>query len=114
MKYWRGRITRWLNDDPTYAGLVELHAVDASGREWVFVDKLPIFTIENHTAATLYPVDGYVGCDVVSGGPETSAVRTVWTEGVLASAESINGIITDGTSEFEVRSTDLVSPPGYA
>lgn len=114
MLYWRAKVIRWIDDDPGSGGWVEARAVDAEDREWVFVDKVPIFTIEPLTASTAYPVKGFIGCEVVSAGHETSVVRTLWSAGVLAEADPKDGSAGEGEYEFQVRSSDLVEPPGYA
>ncbi|MDQ2799926.1 MAG: hypothetical protein M3Y13_09815 [Armatimonadota bacterium] len=46
-------------------GWVECRLTDAYGREWAFVDKLPMFTSDDLDAKSRYPVPGVIGCQII-------------------------------------------------
>jgi hypothetical protein len=70
--------------------------VDAGGVERVFVDKDAVLSSEPIHRESPFPVDGVLGCEVVSRGERSVQVRTAWT-----GAE-------DGDWEFDVGWIDLV------
>ena len=56
-------ITRFVYDyNP---GFVECRLVDASGSEWLFVEKIPIVTRENLDADSSYPKQGVIACRII-------------------------------------------------
>jgi len=74
------QIVRWVDDDPQ-PGVVEARLRDASGREWVFIDKAPVFTAEPIDAHSRYPRPGVIACEVIRSwrderGREVRAIDT--------------------------------------
>lgn len=51
--------------DPSFPGWVECVLRDASGREWLFSDKVPVFTESHLGAASTYLQPGDVACEIV-------------------------------------------------
>ncbi|MDZ4405911.1 hypothetical protein [Prosthecobacter sp.] len=45
--------------------IVECVMSDASGRQWSFVDKLPIFTAADLDAQSSYPQPGVIACEIL-------------------------------------------------
>jgi hypothetical protein len=94
-------LVRWVSDDPQ-PGLVEVRLLDANGSEWMFVDKVPIFTVAPVSSATQLPISGEIRCDVVGsrqapGGQE------------LVDVELRDGVETaDGVSRLTIRRDQLV------
>lgn len=56
-------IVRYVDD--AQPGWVECKLVDAWGREWAFVDKVPIFTSAFLNERSSYPQPGGIDCQVV-------------------------------------------------
>jgi hypothetical protein len=68
--------------DDSQPGWVECHLVDADGREWSFVEKVPVVTDEALDAASRYPRAGVIGCEVVGrrAGTDGREVVVIDTE----------------------------------
>ena len=109
VRNWRCTITRWVGDDPQ-PGIVEARAHDAEGREWVFVDKSAVFSALTLTRTTNYPVDGIIGCEVLLEGPRVSRVSTVWSAGRSAEDGPFDALYTEGETEFDVLTVNLLDP----
>jgi hypothetical protein len=97
------QIVRWVDGDPQ-PGVVEARLRDASGREWVFVDKWPIFAEEDLDAGSNYPRPGVIRCEVVASGRDDSGreVRTIDTsrpDGLEAEG---------GESRFDVLAEQII------
>jgi len=58
-------ILRWVADEPQ-PGFVEFSIVDCDGRDWRFVDKLPVVTAEDLDKTSAYPRPGSVRCKILS------------------------------------------------
>ena len=56
-------ITRYTDD--SNPGWVECKLTDASGREWAFIEKVPIVTTAPLTADTKYPQPGIIACEIL-------------------------------------------------
>ena len=56
-------ITRFV--DASQPGFVECKLVDALGREHLFVEKVPVVTLEYLDASSRYPKQGVVACRIV-------------------------------------------------
>ncbi len=56
-------ITRFV--DASQPGFVECRLVDASGSEFLFVEKVPVVTLEDLNANSSYPRQGIVACRIV-------------------------------------------------
>lgn len=55
-------ITRWVDD--YQPGIVECRLVDAYGKVWHFVDKLPYFTATYLGPESEYPQPGTIACEI--------------------------------------------------
>ena len=94
-------ICRYVSD--ACPGFVECRLTDASDREWVFIDKVPIVTTEILSASSSYPRPGIITCQVI----ERRQVRG--QELVTIDTELPSHIETiDGDTRFEVRSEQLL------
>jgi hypothetical protein len=90
------QIIRWA--DAAFPGWVECVLRDAFGRDWSFVDKVPIFTEANLDAGSSYPQPGVLDCEVMrewtdGNGRRICTVNTEKPWGVAA---------LTGETQFEV------------
>jgi hypothetical protein len=97
-------IVRYVDD--SQPGWVEARLQDASGREWVFVEKVPILTAAPLSAESDYPQPGVIACEVIrswrdESGREVHAINTAIPWGVEAQG---------GVSRFNVLAEQLVPP----
>jgi hypothetical protein len=97
------QIVRWVDDNPQ-PGVVEARLRDVSGREWVFVDKWPIFAEEDLEAESNYPRPGVMRCEVVASGRddrrrEVHTIDTSRPDGVEAEG---------GESRFDVLAEQII------
>lgn len=95
-------ITRCVEYD--YPGWVECRLVDAWGREWLFVDKVPVVTEEDFDSDGAPPLSVAIGCEIVqrrrdSDGREIVCVDTEKPWDI----ESV-----DGEYRFEVLAEQVV------
>ncbi len=90
--------------DPSQPGWVECVLQDASDREWVLVDKVPVFTEADLDASSTYPQPGVVACEIVRE----------WTDGhgrqrCIITTERPDGVAAkNGETEFEVFRDQIV------
>lgn len=82
--------------DSSFPGWVECVLKDTSNREWLFIDKIPIFTEKNLHETSRYPQQGVIACEIIRvwvepDGRERCIITTAW--GVSAKG---------GETEFEV------------
>ena len=103
--YIRAEITRWVSDH--FPGFVECRFADRFGREWVFVDKAPVFTDAELRSDSQYPQPVLIGCEVVARGQDDAGreITDITTEtpfGIEA---------TDGTRTFQLFADQLQSDP---
>lgn len=87
----------WVDED--CPGWVRVRLVDAYGRVWFFVDKVPIFFVDDDTlpGASL-PRQAFVRCYVV--GQQEDQI-------LLVSTDPDHGEAEDGTTQFRVRPDQL-------
>ncbi|MGW4154587.1 hypothetical protein ACWEDF_15690 [Micromonospora chersina] len=87
----------WVDED--WPGWVRVRLVDADGRTWFFVDKVPIFFVDDDIppGASL-PRPAFVRCYVV--GQQEDQILVVSTVPDHVEAE-------DGTTQFRVRPNQL-------
>ena len=95
------QIVRYVDD--WQPGWVEVRLLDASGREWVFVDKCPIFSAETLDAESDYPRPGIIRCEVLASrrdglGREVCTIDTARPDGVEAEG---------GETKFDVLAEQL-------
>lgn len=97
-------ITEYVSDEQP--GWVRCSFVDAAGREWRFVEKVPVVSRANLTRGDSYPQPGRIRCRIISRsaayGRPTARIdmRDPW------GIESV-----DGESEFEVFVDQLTQVP---
>ena len=99
----RVEITRWVDD--YQPGIVECKLIDAGGREWLFIEKLPLVTTDDSlSASSLYPVKGLIACKVLAYIEDLSRQRTVR----ISTEDPWNITATDGQTTFDVRPEQIV------
>lgn len=100
----RVTITRYTSEDQP--GWVECRLLDAFGREWLFEDKLPIFSAEDGIGFhTSFPKEGMIRCEVLNrrrnnAGAEIVTVDTELPDHVAART---------GETKFDVRPDQIAS-----
>jgi hypothetical protein len=98
----RAVIRRYVSDDNP--GWVECAFTDARGRDWVFVEKVPVVTAELLDADSTYPRPVILACEV-GERVRDEAGREV----VVVDAAQPWGIETaTGETRFEVRPEQVV------
>jgi hypothetical protein len=86
-------------------GWVACDLVDAEGRRHVFIDKVPIFTIEPLDADSDYPKPGILRCKVLKRWQDQKGLQVV-----RVSTTGPDGVVsTEGLHEFTV-SAKLITP----
>jgi len=89
--------------DASQPGWVECVLRDASGREWLLADKVPIFTSAPLDAASSYPQPGVVACEIVREWTDERGRRRC-----IISTERPWGVeTTSGETQFEVFSDQI-------
>ena len=91
--------------DAAFPGWVVCALLDASGREWEFIDKVPVFTSALLDEFSVYPQPGVIACEVVGQRTDERGrpLCTIDTErpwGVAA---------TSGETRFEVCAHQLTT-----
>jgi hypothetical protein len=93
-------ITRYVSDDQP--GFVECRLIDANGRSWLFVDKVPVVCLEDVDATSSYPRPGIIACEIVSrrvvNGKEIVTVDTTRPWHIES---------TDGETRFDIHPSQL-------
>jgi hypothetical protein len=90
--------------DDAQPGWVECRLIDAHGRGWSFVEKVPVVTAENLDAGSTYPRQGVVACRVLERRVEADE-----REIVVIDTEQPWGVeATTGETRFLVRPQQLV------
>ena len=89
--------------DAAHPGWVECVLRDASGRDWILTDKVPIFTDALLDASSRYPQPGVVACEMVrewtdEDGRSRCIISTERPWGVAA---------IGGETQFEVFSDQI-------
>jgi hypothetical protein len=103
----RVEITRWVDDHQP--GIVECKLTDAAGRDWLFIEKLPLVTEDDSLcASSVYPIKGLIACKVIAYIEDLSRRRIVrittevpWQIAAL-----------DGEMVFDVRPEQIVTSRG--
>lgn len=94
-------ITRYV--DEAQPGWVECGCRDAWGRDWVFVDKVPIFTVAALDKNSAYPQPGVIACEKIREWQD-AAGRTI----VTVDTETPWHIVTNtGETRFDVLPEQL-------
>lgn len=73
-------ILRFVN--PDFPGFVECELVDAEGTRHLFMEKVPVVTLEHLTEHSVYPAAGVIACEVEASWmePNGRALVRVTTE----------------------------------
>jgi hypothetical protein len=87
-------------DDEPQPGLVEAHFTDALGRQWRLIDKAPIFSADNLTRDSAYPVAGVIRCEIISERDDGEG-------GKLVTIQANESESVDGEDRFEVLRNSL-------
>jgi len=99
--YVRAKITRWVDDH--FPGFVECQLADRLGREWTFIEKLPVVTDANLWRDSQFPQPAFIACEIVSQGKDETGQETA-----EISTERPWGIeAVDGTTNFHVFTAQL-------
>jgi len=97
-------ITRWLED--YQPGIVECRLVDASDREWLFIEKVPVVTKDvSVSASSLYPMKGLIACRVIAYVEDLNRRRTVR----ITTEDPCHVATVDGQNVFEVRPEQILT-----
>ena len=94
-------VVRWIADEPQ-PGLVEAELVDAAGRRWIFVDKAPVFCDADVSAASAWPMEGTIRCQVLSTDVDEHA-----HEVVIIDTAKPDGLDSGGVTTFSVAVASL-------
>jgi hypothetical protein len=95
-------ITRYADD--SNPGWVECKLIDARGREWAFIEKVPVVTAEDLHAHSKYPQPGVIACEILertrtADGREVITIDTIRPWGVES---------TTGESRFDVTPEQMI------
>ena len=98
------RVTICRYVDASQPGWVECRLVDRHGKDWSFVQKVPVVTTEDLDAGSPYPREGVIACEVIerrldSSGREVAIIDTERPWAIEA---------TSGQTRFEVQPEQLV------
>ncbi len=94
-------IRRYVDDNQP--GWVECCLTDAYGREWLFIEKVPLVTVENLDSASIYPRPGVIACQVIDRRVGTDEREVI----VIDTKEPWLMEATTGDTRFEVRPEQL-------
>jgi hypothetical protein len=88
--------------DAHQPGWVECRLIDATGQHHVFIEKVPIVSLEQLSTDTVYPRPGAIACRVIAEPADKADAVTVDTD-------ELWGVTSrDGRSQFDVFRQDLV------
>jgi hypothetical protein len=90
-------IVRYVDD--WQPGLIECYFTDANGRQWLFIEKVPVVTDAQLDAQSLYPQRGFIACEVFAAGVDGVTINTCRPWGIES---------TDGQTQFEVLPQSVV------
>ncbi|RQX02764.1 hypothetical protein [Micromonospora inaquosa] len=92
----RCEVVAWFSQD--FPGWVRVRLVDADGKSWFFVDKIPAFTGGQLSADTPLPAPVHVRCDIIGRDDDRALVISTQPDGVEAES---------GQRLFRVREDQL-------
>jgi hypothetical protein len=85
--------------DAAQPGWVECSLTDAKGKEWLFIEKVPVVTTEDLDTASRYPCPGVIACEVLERRDKgVVVISTVRPWHIKA---------TGSETQFEVRQEQL-------
>ncbi|MDQ3848976.1 MAG: hypothetical protein M3261_08495 [Thermoproteota archaeon] len=89
--------------DDSFPGFVECGFVDVWSKKHLFIEKVPVVTLENLDASSIYPQPGVIGCQIVErkhvNGREILQIETERPWHIES---------TSGETSFEVSANQLV------
>jgi hypothetical protein len=94
--------------DASQPGWVECVLRDTSGREWLFADKIPIFTDATLDANSSYPQPGVIACEIVRQWTDEHGRRRC----TISTARPWGMEAKDGETQFEVFSDQIATLTG--
>ncbi|MFG3553837.1 hypothetical protein ACGGAQ_05555 [Micromonospora sp. NPDC047557] len=92
----RCEVVAWVSHD--FPGWVRVLLVDADGKSWFFVDKVPVFTDRQLKADTRLPAPVRLRCSIAGNDEDGALVVSTHPDGVAAE---------DGQTVFRVRENQL-------
>jgi hypothetical protein len=95
-------ITRYVDD--AFPGFVECRLIDADGRDWFFIEKVPVVTLAHLDASSQYPQTGVIACQILGWRHDTDgrAIVSIDTE-IPWHVQS-----SSGRTRFDVLADQLV------
>jgi hypothetical protein len=99
--YIRAQIIRWVSDD--FPGFVDCRFADASGREWSFIEKLPVVTDADLRSNSEFPQPALIACEIVAGGQDDAGRKIAEITTITPFAIEA----TDGTTCFQLYAEQL-------
>ncbi|HTW59404.1 MAG TPA: hypothetical protein VMD99_14830 [Terriglobales bacterium] len=91
-------IVRYISDDPQ-PGIVECRFQDAYGRQWSFLEKTLVVSVEQLDDRSVYPQTGVTPCRIVQRFPDATGREVIRINNV----ESVEGI-----TQFDVLPESIV------
>ena len=92
------------DDHSGFPGWVECEFLDAHGRKWTIVEKIPVVTTTEINDLTIFPQPGFVACTILHRSSDQNG-----TEILRVSTDKPWGIeASDGSTQFEI-SSDLLT-----
>jgi hypothetical protein len=98
----RAQIVRWV--DSHQPGFVECHLIDRFGREWSFIEKLPVISLLDLDGCSSYPQPCVIACEIMGRDRDTSGREFVMIDTERPWAVSS----VEGAHEFEVFTDQIV------
>ncbi|MCM0674036.1 hypothetical protein NCC78_04870 [Micromonospora phytophila] len=92
----RCEVVAWVSHD--FPGWIRVRLVDADGKPWFFVDKVPVFTCGQLDAGARLPAPVRLGCSIVGNDEDGAVVVSTRRDAVEAE---------DGQTRFRVRDDQL-------
>jgi hypothetical protein len=96
------KITRFVCEDQP--GFVAFEFADANGRQWQFIEKAPIVSVEDLTRTTKYPKQGFLDVEVI--GRRTNSENRDIVHVDTSKPWGVDSV--EGVNKFEVLEDSLV------
>ena len=91
--------------DSAFPGWVECILRDASNREWLFEEKVPVVSAAKLNADNIYPQLGIIACEIVHRRKDEND-RTICT---IDTANPWGVVATTGETQFDVFIDQIVT-----
>jgi hypothetical protein len=95
-------IIRYVDD--SQPGIVECKLVDARGREWTVIEKVPVVSLVDLDASSNYPQPGVIGCLVVERRQQADGREVV----TISTEKPWDIESTTGETRFDVVPEQLI------